>query len=341
MDFEIIRSTQEMEKYAKEWNELLNKSASDVPFLRYEYLHAWWLTLGGGEWMGGDLYIIVDRSVSGELRGIAPFFMTENPAGKTAIMFLGSVEISDYLDIIAPSDHVGDFVGRLLEHIGTISEADWQTIDLYNILEDSTTIPHLKEKTAQMGWAYHEDQLQPCPLITLPGDWETYLAGISKKQRHEIRRKLRRAENYPGGVRWYIVEDENTLNQEIDSLIHLMGQDPLKAEFLSEAMVSQMGKLVHAAFKEGWLQLAFLEVGGSKAAVYFNFDYANRIWVYNSGIDFNYRELSPGWVLLSNLLQWANENKRVSFDFMRGDEAYKLRFGGVPRYVKRLRIDRP
>ena len=27
----------------------------------------------------------------------------------------------------------------------------------------------------------------------LPGDWETYLAGIDKKQRHEIRRKMRRA----------------------------------------------------------------------------------------------------------------------------------------------------
>jgi len=340
MVLEIIRSTQEMEKYAKEWNELLYKSASDVPFLRHEYLDTWWRTMGGGEWSGGELYTIIDRSSSGEILGIAPFFITENHIGETALMFLGSVEISDYLDLIAPPDHIGKFVGHLVDHLETLEASDWQTIDLYNILESSPTISHLKERASEKRWTYLEEQLQPCPIITLPGDWESYLAGISKKQRHEIRRKLRRAENYPGGVRWYIVEDETTLNSEIDSLINLMGQDPQKAKFLSDAMVSQMHTLVHAAFKEGWLQLAFLEVGGTKVAVYFNFDYGNRIWVYNSGLDFNYRELSPGWVLLANLLRWANDHKRAAFDFMRGDEAYKMRFGGVPRYVKRIKINR-
>jgi CelD/BcsL family acetyltransferase involved in cellulose biosynthesis len=71
-----------------------------------------------------------------------------------------------------------------------------------------------------------------------------------------------------------------------------------------------------------------------------NFDYADHIWVYNSGLSFEYRELSPGWVLLGHLLKWANENKRRTFDFMRGDEDYKFRFGGVARYVARALIER-
>jgi len=52
------------------------------------------------------------------------------------------------------------------------------------------------------------------------------------------------------------------------------------------------------------------------------------IWVYNSGINFEYSAYSPGWVLLAYLLQWANENHRERFDFMRGNEDYKYRFGG-------------
>ncbi len=112
----------------------------------------------------------------------------------------------------------------------------------------------------------------------------------------------------------------------------LMAQDPEKQRFLTQAMRTQMRDAVHAAFKDGWLQLAFMEVDGQKAAGYLNFDYAGHIWVYNSGLNFTLRELSPGWVLLGYLLKWANENQRRAFDFMRGDEDYKYRFGAVDRF---------
>ena len=51
-------------------------------------------------------------------------------------------------------------------------------------------------------------------------------------------------------------------------------------------------------------------------------------------------DLSVGWVLLGYLLQWANENKRTEFDFMRGDEEYKYRFGGVDKFVIRTKVVR-
>jgi CelD/BcsL family acetyltransferase involved in cellulose biosynthesis len=60
--------------------------------------------------------------------------------------------------------------------------------------------------------------------------------------------------------------------------------------------------------------------------------------VYNSGYDPNFREISPGWVLLAYLLKWANESGRQIFDFMRGNEDYKYRFGAIDRRVVRARI---
>ena len=139
-------------------------------------------------------------------------------------------------------------------------------------------------------------------------------------------------------LRWYIVEDEAALDSEMDGFLHLMAQDPEKAAFLTHVMRSQMKASVHAAFRAGWLQLAFLEVDSQKACGYLNFDYDNKIWVYNSGLDRQFMELSPGWVLLGYLLQWANENKRAEFDFLRGDEDYKYKFGGLDRHVMRVRI---
>jgi CelD/BcsL family acetyltransferase involved in cellulose biosynthesis len=105
-------------------------------------------------------------------------------------------------------------------------------------------------------------------------------------------------------------------------------------------MRSQMKSSIHVAFRAGYLQLAFLEVDGEKACAYLNFDYDNKIWVYNSGLDRRFMDLSVGWVLLGYLLEWANQHKRAEFDFLRGDEDYKYKFGGQKRHVMRLTVTR-
>jgi len=134
------------------------------------------------------------------------------------------------------------------------------------------------------------------------------------------------------------VDDEGRLENEIDDFLSLMAQDAAKKAFLTDVMRSQMRAAIWAAFGAGWLQLAFLEINGEKAAAYLNFDFANHIWVYNSGLNPKYSALSPGWVLLSYLLRWANEQGRQAFDFMRGAEDYKYRFGGIDRFVVRAKV---
>jgi CelD/BcsL family acetyltransferase involved in cellulose biosynthesis len=340
MQVDVIRTLDELDALAEEWNDLLACSASHVPFLRHEYLTTWWRTLGGGEWARGELYVVVARHENGELGGVAPLFIAENLEGQATLMFLGSIEISDYLDIIVRPGDLSAFINTLLEHLAGSGMPALRSLDLYNLVESSPTLPALKRTAERLGWEYTQEQLQHCPYIPLPGDWDTYLAGINKKQRHEIRRKMRRAENYELPVRWYIVEDEATLDTEIDAFLGLMAQDAEKELFLTEVMRSQMRAAVWAAFRASWLQLSFLEVDGEKAAGYLNFDYQDHIWVYNSGIDFKFSALSPGWVLLGYLLQWANQNGRKAFDFMRGDEAYKYRFGGIDRFVVRAKVQK-
>jgi CelD/BcsL family acetyltransferase involved in cellulose biosynthesis len=338
MKLEIIRSLPDLDKIADEWNQLLEHSANNIPFLRHEYLTTWWNTLGGGEWQEGELYVVTARNDNGELIGVAPLFFTKNLQGKKALMFLGSIEISDYLDFIAPKDGLSDFVGALLEHLTGPDAPPWEVLDWYNLLDDSPTLPALEAGAKNLGLKYALEKLQPAPRINLADDWEEYMMGIQGKQRREIRRKVRRAEGFYAPVNWYIVEDEQTLDDEIDAFLDLMAYDPEKEAFLTDVMSSQMRASVHTAFQEGWLQLAFITVGEEKAAGYLNFDYGNTIWVYNSGINFKFQELSPGWVLLAYLIQWAIDHGREHFDMMRGDEIYKYRFGGVDRFVIRAQI---
>ncbi len=106
------------------------------------------------------------------------------------------------------------------------------------------------------------------------------------------------------------------------------------------SMRSHMQQTARCAFEAGCLQLAFLEVKGEKAAGYLSFDYLDKLWIYNSGLDWKFSEYSPGWVLLANLIRHAIEAGRTEFDFMRGNEDYKYRFGAVDRFVMRIEISK-
>ncbi len=332
MNYTLLNTLEDFKKLAPAWNKLLAESVSNFPFLRHEYLLAWWDSLGGGEWDTGELAIVIARR-DDQLIGIAPLF-----SNGSNLLFLGSIEISDFLDFIVREEDLAEFIHGLFNFLA--SEKNWDSLDLQNLIEDSPSLPILAEEAKLRNWEFAQERLQPAPYLQLNGDFDAYLASIKKKQRHEIRRKMRRAATDERKVSWYIVDDPEKLDKNIEACCQLMAQDPAKQTFLTGLMKSQMKAAIRAAFDAGWLQLAFLEVDGEKAAGYLNFDYNNRIWVYNSGLDMRFRDLSPGWVLLGHLLQWANENHRTEFDFMRGDEPYKYKFGGVDRFVVRARVVR-
>jgi predicted N-acyltransferase len=332
------------------WNALVEGSIADTPFSRYEYLSEWWKTLGGGEWNhvgDGDRrpeLLLISAKENDQLIGIAPLFITEYD-GQRALMLVGSIEISDYLDLIVRAEDHERFLSGLLDFLspsdvgaGSPRAYDWSAIDWYNLPDSSPTLAALKTESEKRGWTHHEEIYRPTPRIPLNGSFEEYLSRVEKKQRHEIRRKMRRAVESEKDVRFHVIDATANIESEINSFFDLMVQDPNKEQFLHPEMREQMTVTIRNAFERGYLWLAFLEVEGSKAAASLNFDYKNKLWGYNSGVGREHMELSPGWVLLANVIQWCAENGRSEFDFMRGDEDYKYRFGGVNKYVMRSRV---
>ena len=322
-----------------QWDELLSQSVTDVPFLRYGYLKHWWEFKGGGEWPQDARLCILTGWESGDLMGIAPLFSV-NENGRERVYFLGSIEISDYLDVIVRPADAEAFIRSVLEHLASTHEIDVKCLSLVNIPDKSPTNVLFEKSAPDAGWSVKVENAYHTPAIPLAADWDTYLAGIDKKQRHEIRRKLRRAEE-SAEVKWYFADDPDTLDAEINAFFDLMVVDEDKKLFLTDPMRDQMRAIIHWAFEAGYLQLSFLTIEGVKAAGYLCFDYDGHILVYNSGFDFRFSQYSPGWVLLGFLIQNAIEHGKRSFDFMRGDEDYKYRFGGVDGFVRRIELEKP
>jgi len=334
MNFKLHRDFSEIDSLT--WNKLVEQSIADTPFSRYEYLSEWWKTLGGGEWNSVEL-VLVSAYENDQLVGIAPLFIAEYD-GQQAVLLVGSIEISDYLDLIVREADLPLFLSGLIDFLASSLAGNWSALDWYNLPDNSLTLPALKAESERRGWNYHEEIYRPTPRIALSGSFDDYLSRIDKKQRHEIKRKMRRAAESDLNVRFVLIDQSADIEKEMNTFFDLMTQDPSKANFLHPAMREQMSVTIRAAFDQNYLWLSFLEVDGVKVASSLNFDYKNKLYGYNSGVSRTHMELSPGWVLLGHVIQWCCENGRHEFDFMRGDEDYKYRFGGVNRFVMRARV---
>lgn len=325
-----------------EWNDLLARSRFNSFFSTLEWQTTWWTSLGQG-----DLWILAFRCPqSNELVGIAALFLRQlesgPDAGKWQLNLVGCIEVSDYLDIIAADGWEESVYHSLLAWLSGPEAPQWDILDLCNLPEASLTYHTLPGIAEAFGLQVRVAQEDTAPQFNLPLRYDEYLQEqVDKKQRHEIRRKQRRAER-EAEVGFYIVDTRHVLEAEIDDFVALQraSRDD-KADFMTPEMRRFFLVIARQMLEAGTLRLMFLTLNGEKAATLFAFEYDRRFWLYNSGYDPDaYAQLSPGWVILSYAIQYAIATGCRVFDFMQGDEEYKYRFGAHDYKVMHVNIRR-
>ena len=82
------------------------------------------------------------------------------------------------------------------------------------------------------------------------------------------------------------------------------------------------------------------EVNGQLAAGTIGFRWSDRFFLYNSAFDRSWGGLAPGMVLVGDDIRLAIEDGATGSDMLKGDYAYKYRFGAVARTVRRMVVSR-
>ncbi len=348
MDLTLYRDEIGFTALQPEWNDLLRRSRFDTVFLTWEWQYTWWQHLGRRR---GPLYLLAARQ-DGRLVGILPLYESRSE-DDVALNVVGCIEVSDYLDLIIEAGQEDAVYAAFLAWLAGPQAPPWTVVDLCNQPAASLSHTRLPELARAAGFQADVAQEDVCPVIDLPrpptddsagleAAWELYLAGLDKKERHEIRRKLRRMEREAPDARLRFVTAGPDLAAAMDDFIALHRFSRAdKHAFMTDEMQAYFRAIAAALAERGWLQLSFLEVAGKPVATYFCFDYGDAILVYNSGYDpAAVPQLSPGWVLLAQLIQHAIALSRARFDFLQGNEDYKHRFGGVDTAVYRTLLHR-
>ena len=315
------------EAVAPVWRQLLQGHPQGSIFLTPEWQGAWWDQFGGG---GYELRLLLVGPEKQPL-GLAPLVRH----GDT-LSFLGDTDLFDYHDFVVGTADPADF----FEQLATCMEQEsWHTLDLRSLAETSPTLQHLPGRFRSLGLEVSVEQEDVVPGMALPATWDEYLSGLRKKDRHELRRKLRRLAG--AGDYRLVSSSPDTLTADVSTFLDLMGESrEEKRDFMVPEREAFFRHMVEWTQASDLLRLQFLESGGERVAAVISFDYAGRRLLYNSGYRLAHRALSVGLMLKALCIRDAIEKGLAYFDFLRGPEPYKYHLGASDVGLYRLVVRR-
>ncbi len=357
------------------WDRLAARTPWATPFARWCVQRAWWDAYGGSAHDQTLVVLDADARNADEPVAVVPLMHRHeveptDAAERTALrapghepatrvrstakaVFFGTSYHADYATLLASPDDLAPVAAAVVDHLadgpkhGDRHPDPWDVVDLRRLRCGDPAADALRdaftERAPEAGWRVHCEREDVCPVLTLPDgvDFEGYLATLGKKERHEVRRKLRRAEA-AGEISLVRSEDPQA---DLDAFVDLhqkrWGADGLFPPTPGgEASRRFFARLFELCGPDGTVQLHFLQVGGRRIAAGVHLDDGQSLYYYNAGVDPEAREFSPGVVMVAQYIRLAMELGRRRLDFLRGDEAYKYEWGAVDEPIQRLLVSR-
>jgi CelD/BcsL family acetyltransferase involved in cellulose biosynthesis len=349
------------------WDSVAARTPMATPFSRHCVQRAWWDAYGATA--HDQTLVVVDSAAPDAIVGIVPLMHRHEiepgdvaarttirhrpgcelrpvPESATAVFF-GASYHADYATVLAAPSDLNAVCDAVAETLAMQDATRWDVVDLRRLRAGDPATDALAKSlewaSPQAGWIVTREQEDVCPVVTLvPGmDYEGYLGTLGGKERHEIRRKVRRAEAAGEVLLESSVQPINDLEAFVDLHQKRWGDDGLFPPTEGGAASRRFfAALFEDCAPSGLVDLSFLTVGGRRIAAGVTFDDGEAVYYYNAGIEPDARELSPGVVMVARYIQRAIELGRTRLDFLRGDEPYKYEWGAVDAPIERLLVQR-
>lgn len=322
----LLTKYQNLSELEDIWNKVWSGMPEAVPFNAYSWVSTWTEIFHEGK---PFIYGFFDDK--------------KNPVGFAAfkiiadsIYWLAGEEVTDYQDLVCRDIYNEGFWTEIIK---SLSANDGKKLILRNIPEDSLSRKSLKKISNAKNIKYREAVEDIVPQILLPKTYDEYLNLLSRKHRHEIRRKFRKFENEVGSS-WQI---KKTTGETHDSDCHkffvLFRQNgEAKREFLTPPMEEFFCQITTKMQKLSLLDMSSLVIDNIVVAQTISFINKNNLYLYNIAVNPEYYPLSPGIIINKLLIEESIANGRIIYDFMQGNERYKYELGGKDKYVYKITL---
>jgi CelD/BcsL family acetyltransferase involved in cellulose biosynthesis len=320
-------TVEKLDGLTSSWDKLRNCLKWGSIFVLPAWLKVWWEAFGGE----GELYLRTLRQGE-KIIGFAPLLVNRETA-----YFIGSADVCDYLDFVIMAGRERDFFRVLLDDL---RGQGVKKLDLRPLRHDSTVLTQLVSVAQNRGYDVLCRPEDVSLELDLPATWNEYLSVLKNKQRHEVRRKLRRLWE-AGNVEHRCVEAGQEVEDYLDIFLKLfsLSKDE-KASFMNHKRESFFRSLAKAMAEIGLLRLGILQLDKVTAAMTMGFDYDGSHYLYNSAYDPQFSYLSVGLLCKVLCLKESIERGNRKWNFLKGGEPYKYQLGGqeVPLYSCQITI---
>jgi len=309
----MIRSLPFGDELESLWNSI--NISSSPPFFTYAWHKHWWDTFHDDHWK--QKYLVSEAP-----HGIIPLYQIGSE-----VYFSGGEEIADYLDCLGSPSDIPSLWKQTLDHL---KQEGITALTLSNIPEHSPTLEVYRSNPQA-----RVEQIDTTPFIDMPNTWEEHLLSLSRKDRHEIRRKLKKFELEQPGIS-FVFLDNPTL-QDMKDLITLMKLNPDKQQLFTRPHMEEFFLGLPQYFTAS-LQMAVLRKNTTPIASLLAFKTEKEILLYNSGFD--ERNYSGAGLYLKIMhLKWTIEQGLIRYNFLQGNERYKYDLGAKDLPVYRVKLN--
>lgn len=325
---QIIRTSEGLELLGPEWKELYLRSKPRNPFLSHAWTHACWLA----QQRPSEPFILTLRD-AGKLIAIAPLCI-ENRLGLRVLRFIGD-DRSDYLGFLCAPEVDGleqSMLDRLLALGG-----EWdiallrQLTDSYTGLHQSPLPPGVRSQLTE--WIR-------APHCKAEGDWESFHKSGPSWLR-EMRKRSRRFSR--DGHKAECFRGQKAIAR-LGEVSRIEAHSWKGREQSTRLQPGPGRELLERAFEilgsrgEMELWLAFVD----EQAVAFQIDFVmdDRVWHYQCAYDERFGHTRAGSILTYQALQSAWERGVREFDYLSGEEPYKLERTNASRSIYHLAAHR-
>lgn len=328
MDAVAVSTLPQLEQLAPEWEQLWS-AARASPFQSPHWLLPWWKNIGEG-----SLASVALRSThDGELVGFAPLYIHTDPDRHQRHLFPLGIATTDRLDIIALAGWRERVAQALVSHLANHRDA-WDVFEAPQ-LADGAALLTLRWPRS---WRCEIADSEVNPVLPLP-------AAIPRSMAQSLAYCRRRAAR-EGDVA-YEQADVHSLPAWLDTLDRLHAQRwalrDLPGVLRAGGVLDWHREAAPKLLAAGLLRALSLRIAGRLVAVLYVLADAQAVprrrWFYYlGGFDPAAAALSPGTLLVGHAIEQAQAEGAAAFDFLRGNEPYKHRWGASNQPMTTLRI---
>lgn len=326
LDLEIcqLKSAEQLEALGEQWGSLWQRLEEMTPFQSPQWLVPWWKHIGQGE-----LCSLAFR-LKGRLVGLAPLYVYTIPENGTRQLLLVGSGNSDYLDVLLEPEVAGQALRKLDEFLDR-SAPPWDFCDFQQLRPNSRLL-----KSAHSQWSEKTLAQEVCPVLDLPQSAEELSSKVPRHMLHNLHYYAKRVEKLMGEpVRVERAQDPGSLEEFLEALFRLhrarwqsQGGDGVLADPAIQAFHREAAR---GLLQAGVLRMYAMRLRGEISAVYYGFLHAGQAYYYLGGFDPALDHLSLGTLVIGHAVKEAVREGARDFDFLRGREDYKYKWGAKDR----------